>query len=83
MFVGVTGFTHEPAGRGPVKALAPATSTEHTIADFILIFRCCWLAVARTRERGGWTHTLGEGFSYPPPVKLNNQRIAPQTHICI
>lgn len=47
LFVGVTGFTHEPAGRGPVKALAPATSTEHTIADFILLFRYCWLVYGR------------------------------------
>lgn len=45
LFVGVTGFTHEPVGTGPVKALAPATSREHAIADFIVLFRYCWRVV--------------------------------------
>lgn len=39
LLVGVTGFTQEPLGKGPVKALAPATSNEQQIAvDFILSF---------------------------------------------
>lgn len=41
LLVGVMGFTHEePLGSGPVKALAPATSTEQTMADFILSLLC-------------------------------------------
>ena len=41
LLVGVMGLTQEePPGRGPVKALAPATSTEPTIADFILSLLC-------------------------------------------
>lgn len=41
LLVGVMGFTHEdPLGRGPVKALAPATSKEQTMADFILSLLC-------------------------------------------
>lgn len=37
LLVGVNGFTHVDPGRGPVKALAPATSTEHNTADFIAL----------------------------------------------
>ena len=54
LLVGVMGLTQvDPLGRGPVKALAPATSTEHTMADFMLSLTAdfCFYWTGRSVER--------------------------------
>lgn len=64
LLVGVTGFTHEPLGKGPVKALAPATSNEQqTAVDFILLCfsltaggeggGVCWTQQRRGKQEAG------------------------------